>query len=187
MLEKLRGKGLCVSLLFDPTTKQWSDSSSDINSSTCAQPHLPAKVCIQSTLTEFKKSLQVSPAQICEIECNTRTQRNTPLWFSVHRYRLTASNFGDVRSRTLNTRPDSLVLRILGVTTFNSKQVEYGRMYEETAREEYVKYQNLNEHAGLYYVCEAGFHIDESFPFLGASPDGSVYDPTEASIRFSEN
>ena len=41
-----------------------------------------------------------------------------------------------------------------------------------------VKYQHQNGHAGLY-VCNAGFHISESYPFLGVSPDGSVYDPTE--------
>ena len=43
----------------------------------------------------------------------TRDQRNSLLWYNVRCYRITASVFGTVLQRKLDTPPDSLVLRIL--------------------------------------------------------------------------
>ena len=41
----------------------------------------------------------------------------------------------------------------------------------------YTEHQNNSGHHGLT-VCSVGFYLSKSHPFLGASPDGSVYDPT---------
>ena len=43
--------------------------------------------------------------------------------------------------------------------------------------QEYVKFQNTNVGNGLF-VCESGIHISIDHPFLGATPDGCVYDPS---------
>ena len=40
-----------------------------------------------------------------------------------------------------------------------------------------MEYQNQNGHPGLF-VAPSGFFIHPNYTFLGASPDGSVYDPS---------
>ena len=49
--------------------------------------------------------------------------------------------------------------------------------HEEDAVQEYVKFQHTNGCNGLF-VCESGIHISIDHPFLGATPDGCVYDPS---------
>ena len=41
----------------------------------------------------------------------------------------------------------------------------------------YVQYQHSNGHSSLT-VTPVGFHISLTHPYLGASPDGAVYDPS---------
>ena len=107
----------------------------------------------------------------------TLNQRHSPQWFDVRRYRLTASKFGDVYSMKRDTPPDAMVCRILEQRQFTSPATQWGIDKEKSAVEAYVDYQNKNGHAGLT-VCPVGFFISHSHPFLGASPDGGVYDPT---------
>ena len=47
------------------------------------------------------------------------------------------------------------------------------------ALEKYKQAQHDLGHHGLYY-CPSGFIISENYPYLGASPDAVVHDPTEA-------
>ena len=53
--------------------------------------------------------------------------------------------------------------------------------------EEYAKYQHSQGHTSLT-VTPCGFHVSKSHPFLGASPDGTVYDlsNTEQPFDFLE-
>lgn len=53
---------------------------------------------------------------------------------------------------------------------------DWGNKNEPVALEMYV--QRSTGHDGLY-ACSSGFMISEEHPFLGASPDAVVYDPTE--------
>ncbi len=55
--------------------------------------------------------------------------------------------------------------------------LDYGRKMEETARKLYIEHQIQNGHPGLF-VAPCGFFIHPEHTFLGASPDGSVYDPS---------
>jgi len=48
---------------------------------------------------------------------------------------------------------------------------------EALAIQAYIQHQQCNGHDGLT-VCKVGFHVSRSHPFLGASPDGGVYDPS---------
>ena len=90
----------------------------------------------------------------------------------------TASYFGEVRRRLPTTPPESLVLRILGVKTFSySPATEWGKQHEEVALTQYEQRQHESGHDNLYYT-KSGFIISEEHPFLGASPDAVVFDPT---------
>jgi len=121
LLDKVRGKGLCISLLLDPSTRHWKGSAP-----TEASFSMPDITQLQQTVQEFKNSLRVIPERVREIERLTREQRNSPMWFDVRRHRLTASIFGEVMCRKTGTPPDSLVLRILEHKHFTSAALEWG-------------------------------------------------------------
>ena len=99
------------------------------------------------------------------------------LWHEVRRYRITSSLFGSVLSRRDNTPPDALVMRIIQPKQFSSAATQHGIEMEPVAITRYMKHQHSNGHPDLC-VCSAGFFVSTSHPFLGASPDGSVYDPS---------
>ncbi len=165
-LDQVRGKGLCVSLLLDPS----------VCVNTPQQPVLTKEELLKK-VEELKKSLKVSEENIREIERTTRNQSNSPKWFEVRRFRLTSSKFGQVQHLKSTTRPDNLVLSILGVKKAFGKPLDYGISMEKTALEEYVKYQHSNGHSDLYAIA-SGFIVSLQYPFLGTSPDASVYDPS---------
>ena len=99
------------------------------------------------------------------------------MWFAVRRYRLTASVFGAVISWRPNTPPDKLVLRILKPTDFLSPAMRYGIDNEELALARYTEHQKASRHPE-FLVTKSGFLINPACSFLGASPDGAVYDPS---------
>ena len=174
-LGKVRGKGLGVSMLFDESTRYWSDASGIENIS---GPNIPPKNELEKTIEEFKNSLSVSEQRAREIERSTINQRCSSLWFEARRYRLTASIFGEIHSRKHETTPDAFVRRILEQPQFTSPATRWGQDHEKIAIEAYQGYQHSNGHAGLT-VCPVGFYISSTHPFLGASPDGGIYDPTD--------
>ena len=90
---------------------------------------------------------------------------------------------GSIMSRRPDTPPDSLVLRILQPKKFTSNATKYGIDNETSAIQAYTDYQQNHGHPGLV-VSSSGFYINTEFPFLGATPDGSVYDPNELEQPF---
>ena len=129
-------------------------------------PALPNTATLLNTIQAFKDSLHLSDEDIRKIEHDTRDQRNSPLWYKVRRYRITASVFGTILQRKPDIPPDSLVLRILQPKQFTSAATEWGLMHESVAIEEYTKYQNCYGHTGLTVTSSCGFHVSKSHPFL---------------------
>lgn len=175
-LDAVRGKGLGVSLLLDPSTRYWGDNTEPA----LVPPKLPSEEELKSAIVEFKKSLNVTMHQAREIEGKTRNQRHSPEWFAARRYRLTASMFGLIYHRKPNTPPDSVVVNLLTQRQITSPAIQWGIEHESEALKAYEEHQHKTEHADLT-VCPVGFHICTSHPFLGASPDGGVYDPSNIS------
>lgn len=170
-LEKVKGLGIGYSVLTDTSLQIWSDDSTE------STVDLPTKTELSQRVSLFIESLHLSPERIREIERNTTQQHLSPQWFSVRRYRLTASMFGEVLRRRPDTPPDALVLRIIEPKQFTSAATEWGKETEAIALQEYeVNLKSLG-HSDIT-VCRAGFVVCESHPFLGASPDGYVHDPS---------
>lgn len=134
-------------------------------------------------MNAFKTSLAVSAEVIRRIEWETMQQRNSPVWFEARRYRLTASLFGDILQRKPTSPPDNLVLRILQPKQFASAAIDWGIAQESTAIQQYIHHQKMKGRLDLA-VTPCGFHISELYPYLGATPDGAVYDPSHASEPF---
>ena len=173
-LDEVQGLGLGVSYLFDPKTCYWIQESLSMPS---GPPDLPGQLQLEQTVKEFKSSLQVSDDRAREIERSTCEQRYSLEWYSARRYRLTASHFEEIYHRRSNTPPGPLVLRLLSNSQIISPALRWGVEHEAKAIEAYIDYQRQNGHSGLT-VCKVGFFVSKTHPFLGASPDGGVYDPT---------
>ena len=107
------------------------------------------------------RKLRLCEQDVRAIELSTRAQSQSPKWFEVRRHRLTASNFGQLKS---STPPDNLVLSILGVKKIYGEQLDYGRAME---REAYVQYQQKNGHPDLY-ATSSGVIVSLTHPFLAA-------------------
>ena len=167
LLQQLKGKGLCVSLLFDPDTIVTNPES-----------FVPlSKKDMEAKISEFKGKLVMSEEAIRQLETETKAQRNSPKWFQARQFRVTASLFGLIKRMKADTSPKNVVLQILGVKKiYPTSAMQWGIEQEEIALQQYVHFQHAHNHSGLF-VCNSGIHISKTHPFLGASPDGCVYDP----------
>ena len=169
-LEAVKGQGLGVSLLFDNDVR-----CSDPQPLTSEYQSTHSRQELVEKVATFKESLRVSSDKVREIERNTREQHLSPLWYSARRFRLTASTFGRILHFQHSTPPDSLVRSLLQQKNFSTTALEWGKRHESTALSEYTKHHHSLGNCNIV-VCKAGFVICEEHPFLGASPDGYVYD-----------
>ena len=137
---------------------------------------------LKNTILAFKETLIVTPVMSRELERQTHEQRNSPLWFSVRRYCITASLLGAVLSHRNTTPPDSLVLRIIQPKSFCTPAT-YGIEKEQHAIKEYIAHQHRQGHPNLV-VSPSGVIVNPKYYCLGTSPDGAVYDPSNVQQPF---
>ena len=169
-MQKVKGRNLGVSLMLDPSAQVWTEETTET-------PAVVSTEQLLKTVAAFKESLKLPTAEIRRIERETRDQSRSSLWFSVRKYRITASYFGEIFRRLPSTPPHHLVLRVIDPKPFNCAATEWGKTHEACALEQYRKYYHSRGNPDLV-TSSAGFAISEDHPFLGASPDGYVYDPS---------
>ena len=132
--------------------------------------------------SQLHSSIKITQAEVLEIEKNTREQSSSDQWFNERQKRLTSSNFGAVVKRRKSIYPKSLMAKIKNSSKNSNcpKQCQWGKYTEKNAVIEYFKRkQNCGENVNVCSTC--GFVVNLDLPWLGASPDFLVYDPTEAS------
>ncbi|XP_064470999.1 uncharacterized protein LOC135385550 [Ornithodoros turicata] len=125
---------------------------------------------------DILKDIILTKEEATCLERNTRQQANSHAWHSARRWRLTASKFGQVLHRSEWTEK--------GLTNLTAQRdlcrvraVAYGRENEDIAAQSYA---DLMRRVGHDIVLSpAGIIVDPGCPWLGASPDRFVYDPTE--------
>lgn len=167
LLSALAGKGLCVSLLLDPSTRVEVPQA----------PKLTRDELLKKVDEFVSSKLSVTAEKARQIEVQTRAQSKSQMWYEARRLRLTASLFGRVRQLKPTTSPDNLVLTILGVKKLHGKALQYGMEMEKVALEEYVKHQKRNGHDYLL-ASPSGLIVSQTHPYLGATPDACVHDPS---------
>lgn len=116
LLDKVRGKGLCISIQVH-----------DIGAMKTLRSQPPLTFGCKSNKANNRRVQVVSEEKAREIEQATHEQRNSQLWFNVRRHRLTASCFGDILRRKPDTPPDS------SVKSFTSAATEWGIANEKAA------------------------------------------------------
>ena len=84
-----------------------------------------------------------------------------------------------VLCRRVDTPPDNLILRVIQPKQFWSVSTEWGIEHEPIAIAEYVDHQHIHGHRNLT-VTSSGLVVSATHPFLAASPDGAVYDTSDA-------
>ncbi|XP_076841765.1 uncharacterized protein LOC143485935 isoform X1 [Brachyhypopomus gauderio] len=116
-------------------------------------------------------SLSVTLSQSHLIEKATRSQSATPEWHSLRRERVTASHFREVSHVRGPGAAESLAERIIRGTR-QTAHMKRGLEMETGALKDYADLKNLN-------LTKCGLVIHPDASWLGASPDGLVYDPLE--------
>ncbi len=116
------------------------------------------------------RSLEVTWDMAHNFECATREQSSCTEWHQLRRHRLTASRFREICQVRENSE-ESLANRILQGTR-QTAAMKRGLELEADAICEYCQMKRVN-----HYPC--GFVIHPDAPWLGASPDGLIFDPSE--------
>lgn len=127
----------------------------------------------------YQTKVRVTQEQADEIERNTREQSGSELWKDERRKRVTASNIGVLSKMLKSTKRSKKVHELLYTRFKGSKATRYGISMEETTRQQYVTYLQKKGSAG-FTTQDAGLVISVDTPWIAASPDGRVMDPTAA-------
>ena len=91
--------------------------------------------------------------------------------------RITASRVGSIAKMNKTTKKSKKVEEILYNTFRGNEATRYGKEMEEKSRQEYESHQLVNGHHGLK-TQPAGLVISVETPWLAASPDNRVLDPS---------
>lgn len=122
-------------------------------------------VCSESQQLHLK-SLEVTWDMAHKVESATRQQSSSSEWHQLRRARLTASRFREI-CQVRESSEDSLLQGTRQIAAMKS-----GLEMEADAILEYCQIKRVN-----HYPC--GFVIHPDAPWLGASPDGLIFDPSE--------
>jgi len=130
----------------------------------------------------FDEHIMLTIEEARSLEKRTVLQGECPEWLEQHKYRLTASNFAKVVNRV--RKPTQAMLRSLfeGSDLSRVRAIAHGRAKEKTARSIYAK--KMQKSAPTFAVFDAGLSVSPAIPYLGASPDGKVYDPIATGSKY---
>ena len=128
------------------------------------------------------ENTSITPEDAVALEKRTVLQGESKEWLNEHSRRITASNFGKVLFRVKFPSESMLKGIFLSSNSWNARAIAHGKAKEKVARTIYCrKMQKRIPHFALY---DAGFTENPLWPYLGASPDGKVYDPSEPESPF---
>ena len=117
------------------------------------------------------RSLCVNLSESHKIEEETRGQSAAPVWHSLRKERVTASTFREICHVRGPSSVESLAQRIIRGTR-QTTLMKRGLDLETGALKDYATLKNTN-------LRRCGLVVHPDAPWLGASPDGLVYDPLE--------
>ena len=126
----------------------------------------------ESQLTTIS-SLSTSHKEAVYFEEVTRLQSATPLWYKIRKFRITASKLGEIAKRK-KADVSKLVARLKSTRLVQTAPMKEGLAREPAAAE---KYSLIKEGKVNLYPC--GCVVSCSAPWLAASPDRKVYDPSK--------
>ena len=128
----------------------------------------------------FENLEQISQDIITKIEVLTRGQSNNEAWYDCRKGVVTASKAHDILTRMRKFKGDNtlnlwnLFQKVAGMVFVNPNipALKYGRDMESIALEKFVSVMKVKHRT--INVQDCGLFLDESFPYIGASPDAIV-------------
>lgn len=127
----------------------------------------------------FEDYILIDVDEAQTLEKMTILQGECPEWIEQHKYRLTASNFGKVYFRVKKPTESMFSSIFENKDLSKVKAVTHGKVKEKAARSIYAK--KMQKKTKNYAVFDAGLAVLPSIPYLAASPDGKVFDPSSSS------
>ena len=123
-------------------------------------------------LEEGEKEWLVDINAAQALEARTRHQERSDEWLSMHKRVLTSSNFGKVFSCRIPTV--SLMTSVFDTDLSGIPSIQHGKQFESGAVAAYLLRKRSD--GSPVNVRSCGLVLHTQFKFLGASPDGMVYD-----------
>ena len=137
---------------------------------------------LHNLMKEFYKAkvkVTESQAEVIRLETTGQGSNDDSLykWLAERRCRITASNTGSIAKRRTTTKVASAVKQLLYTKFTGNNATRWGNLQEESTKEEYLKCKELD--SPEISTTHTGLVISIEHPWLAASPDGLVHDPTE--------
>ncbi len=126
----------------------------------------------------YNTKVAVTKEKAIQIELTTKNQADNQQWILERRLRVTASRIGSIVKMKKTTKKSKKVEELLYSTFRGNAATRYGSAKETESIEEYITFQRMRGHDKLC-VSKCGFIVSTANPWLGASPDGFVYDPDD--------
>ncbi len=108
---------------------------------------------------------------------NIFVTRNDEYWMAERHLRITASKVGGIAKMRNTTKRSNKVKALLYTTFKGNAATAYGLLKEEKTTELYIAHQRRNGHLDLT-VQKCGLFVSPTNPWIAASPDGVVKDPS---------
>ena len=116
------------------------------------------------------------------MEKRTVLERECIEWLEEYQKRLTTSGFGKVIFR-VHTPSESMIKNLFNQKDLsNVRSIAHGKSKEKVARTIYSN--KMQKQLSKFTVYDAGLSINPLWPYLGASPDGKVHDPSDSISLF---
>ena len=133
----------------------------------------------------FKAQVAVTKQEAVAIEEATRGQAGSDVWKKERMKRITASKVGSIAKMKKTTKRSNRVKEMLYHTFHGNEATRYGILMEDVARMDYITYQREKKSSTMS-VTNCGLFVSIDNPWLAASPDGLVQDPTEPNVGLLE-
>lgn len=101
------------------------------------------------------------------VKRSTRLQSSDPRWYMERSKRITASNFGLIMRRKTDINK-TFMTNTFQKKEFSSSSTSYGEANEIIAKQMYIR--------------NTGNHLHEDLPFLGATPNGMMWEKSTTAI-----
>jgi len=124
----------------------------------------------------YQAKVKITEAAGEGIKLETISKGTGKVWLAERKKRLTASNVGSIAKRKAKTNK----VKHLLYTSFNGNMaIKWGLLQEEPTKTKYYLEEKQAILSPDYNVIPCGLVVRVNNPWLGASPDGLVYDSTE--------
>jgi len=124
----------------------------------------------------YSAHVKVTEAAATKLSIDTVDQGDSILWHEERKKRLTASNVGKIAKRRATTKVGSTVQQLLANKFHGNAATAWGNFQEEDSNREYLRIKK--EHSPNISTSRCGLVVSVTNPWLGASPDRMVHDPT---------